>query len=186
MRTKKHNLQKSITLLFFTFTISLFLFTNCKKDETPDPTLTISEEEIALELDAGFKTINVFSNVDWTASSDESWLTVAPQSGSKDGQITATATENTEIEERTAIITITGSTLTQTVKVTQKSITPSITIDKNTVAFEKRGGGDTINITANVDWTASSDKSWLTIAPNSGSNDGYIIATAIKRMKLMF
>ena len=68
---------------------------------------------------SGEETINIKANVDWTAKSDESWLTISPRSGSNNGSITASATENGG-NERRAIITITGDGITKTVQVTQK------------------------------------------------------------------
>ncbi len=55
-----------------------------------------------------------------------------------------------------------------------------IDTDKSDITFENKGGDATINITANVDWTARSDQSWLTITPLNGKNDGAIIASVSK------
>lgn len=55
-----------------------------------------------------------------------------------------------------------------------------ITIDKDEIYFENDGGEETINIIANVNWTAKSDGAWLSISPNSGSSDGVITATTSK------
>ena len=55
-----------------------------------------------------------------------------------------------------------------------------ITTDKDVVTFEKEDGNETINITANVDWAASSNEPWLTASPESGSNDGMITASVSK------
>lgn len=58
--------------------------------------------------------------------------------------------------------------------------TSFITTDNNAFTFEADGGYETINITANVDWAASSNDDWLTIVPESGSNDGVIVVIASK------
>ena len=55
-----------------------------------------------------------------------------------------------------------------------------IVTDKDTVTFENDGGNEAINITANVDWSASSIESWLKIAPERGSNNGLITAIVNK------
>ena len=55
-----------------------------------------------------------------------------------------------------------------------------ITTDKDVITFEKEGGNEAIYITANVDWSASSNEPWLTVAPESGSNDGKLTVTANK------
>ena len=53
-----------------------------------------------------------------------------------------------------------------------------IAIEKNAIVYPEKGGNETINITANVNWIASSDKSWLTINPKNGSSNGAITALA--------
>ncbi len=59
-------------------------------------------------------------------------------------------------------------------------VPPFIEIEKSDITFENKGGDATINITANVEWTARSDQSWLTITPLNGKNDGAIIASVSK------
>ena len=60
------------------------------------------------------------------------------------------------------------------------AVPSSINTDKNEIIFENERGKETINITTNVDWTARSDQSWLTITPLNGKNDGAIIASVSK------
>ena len=67
----------------------------------------------------GNETINITTNVNWTVKSNEPWLTITPNSGSNNGTIIVSATEN-KGDERRAIITITGGGITKTVQVAQK------------------------------------------------------------------
>ncbi len=53
-----------------------------------------------------------------------------------------------------------------------------IAVDKNNIVFDEKGGDETVNITAEVDWKAKSNKSWLRITPDKGFNTGAITATA--------
>ena len=68
---------------------------------------------------SGSFTIEVTSNVDWTVSSSDSWLTCNPETGSNNGTVTVNYTENTGIEERSGSIAIIGGGITQTCTVTQ-------------------------------------------------------------------
>ncbi|MDO5664991.1 MAG: fimbrillin family protein [Bacteroidia bacterium] len=52
------------------------------------------------------KTVKLSANVAWTATSSQTWLTLAPASGSADTDIVATAAANTTTTERTATVTI--------------------------------------------------------------------------------
>ncbi|MDR2009792.1 MAG: T9SS type A sorting domain-containing protein, partial [Bacteroidales bacterium] len=40
------------------------------------------------------------------------------------------------------------------------------------------GGGKTINVTSNVNWTVSESCNWITVSPSSGSNNGTFTVTA--------
>jgi len=82
------------------------------------PSIETDVNVITFEKEGGDKTITITANVDWTVSSDETWLTITPTSGSNDGVITASATANAA-EERTATITITDGTTTKTIAVAQ-------------------------------------------------------------------
>lgn len=55
-----------------------------------------------------------------------------------------------------------------------------IVTDNSSIDFDNEGGQKTINISANVNWVASSTQPWLIIAPESGSNDGMITVIASK------
>lgn len=87
-------------------------------DSGSDSYINIDKETIKFEQADKNKTINITSNVNWTAKSNKSWLTIAPSSGSNDGAINITVNEN-DGEERKAIITITDGSIYKTVQVTQ-------------------------------------------------------------------
>ena len=64
------------------------------------------------------------SNQSWSASSNQSWLTVSPSTGAGSGAnttVTATASRNNTANERTATVTITQGSATTTVTVVQPS-----------------------------------------------------------------
>lgn len=83
------------------------------------PFINTDPASLTFEKAGGNETITVTANVAWTASSDADWLTIDPASGTNNGTITVTATEN-GTDARNATITITDGTITKTVPVTQK------------------------------------------------------------------
>jgi (4-O-methyl)-D-glucuronate---lignin esterase len=91
--------------------------TNC----TAGPALSVSPNTVSIAAAANSSgTFSVTSNTNWTASADQSWLSVNPASGSNNGTVTATAQANTGSAARSATVTVaaTGAT-SQTVSVTQ-------------------------------------------------------------------
>ena len=81
--------------------------------------LIVTPDNQHVTFSDGTTTFDVASNTNWTAISDGSWCTVTP-SGSGNGIITATFTENLSATQRTAWITIAGEgTMNDLVSVTQ-------------------------------------------------------------------
>ncbi len=135
--------------------------------------------------DAEATALIVTSNLDWSAaSSDTSWLTAEPASGSGTGLLSLYVTANTGTAYRTGTVLLTSSdgSRSATVIVTQAVQPPaaSVKVAPASWAAPGRGGSQTIAVTANVSWTAtSSDTSWLTVtAPASGTGDGSITLDA--------
>ena len=127
--------------------------------------------------DAASKTFSIESNVAWEVSSDQSWCTASPKSGSNDGTVTVSVTANNGSKERTATVTVKGSGITRTVTVTQSG-EAYLTVNKSisaTVAFDKNDAASkTFSIESNVAWEVSSDQNWCTVTPKSGSNSGTV------------
>ncbi|MET3129595.1 hypothetical protein ABID42_004721 [Arcicella rosea] len=97
----------------------LWIFTQATCSVTVPPSLTVSPNSWSAGASSGSTTVSVNSNVSWTASSNEGWLSVSPTSGSNNVTLTLTATANSG-SSRTGTITVTGGGgLTQTVTVNQ-------------------------------------------------------------------
>ena len=72
-------------------------------------------------------TIDLKSNMNWTASSDQPWLTVSPSSGTGDAVLKFTATANTSASERTARVTISAEGVESEVIIITQSLKVALT-----------------------------------------------------------
>ncbi|MBR3472762.1 MAG: hypothetical protein IKH22_09310 [Prevotella sp.] len=81
--------------------------------------LELSSSSLSLASSAGSEQVTITCNGSWTANSSELWCTVSPASGTGDGVLTITASENTSADSRNATVTVTAGALTRTVTVTQ-------------------------------------------------------------------
>lgn len=90
---------------------------------TSDSELTVNPGSLNYTYEGGAQTITVTSNVSWTVSSSQSWCTVSPASGDKNGTVTVTASANTTTSTRPAIVTIKSTTggITREVSISQES-----------------------------------------------------------------
>ena len=98
---------------------------------TAQPALGLSPSSLSYTATQGAanpanQSVTVSSNGTWTASTDRTWLTVNPTSGSSNGTITARVnTATASLGSNTATITVTGGAITQTVSVTLNLNAPS-------------------------------------------------------------
>ncbi len=79
-----------------------FFFSGCKEYLDAEPKLIVMEQE------AGSETFNIESNTSWLITTSDSWLSTDPSGGSDNATITLNCTENTEYDERSTTVTISG------------------------------------------------------------------------------
>lgn len=108
--------------------------------------LTSSADSIWLENNGEQKTIQVTSNINWSVSSDKQWMNISPKNGSSSGNITISASQNTEKSIRTGTITITGGAITKKIIVLQKAASGNTT-SKRHVKFAVDMRNVTVNTT---------------------------------------
>lgn len=123
--------------------------------------------------------VNLTSSNTWSVSSDQSWLKTNPTHGTGNATITFTAEANNTTTERTAIVTILYTTLFNKILVTQAAGNTMLSVSANTVSIAKEAGSvATIDVTSNTAWSASSNQTWLTASPASGTGSATLTFTA--------
>ena len=127
----------------------------------------------------------------WTASSNQSWLTVSPASGTNSGTLTIGANIGSlSAGTYSGTVTVAGNGYSQSVAVTfTVTAGPSLSISTTALSFSGSvGGANPASQTASVSnsgggtlsWTASSSQSWLAVSPASGTNSGTLtIGTSV-------
>ncbi len=98
----------------------------CKQDEPVEtPSLEVSQESLELTATEAEASFDVTSNVAWTATADQDWVSLDPASGDaskKAVAVTVTAEDNTATEARIATVTVKAGELTKTVALTQAAV----------------------------------------------------------------
>ena len=142
--------------------------------------LSIIPSSLSESSTSGTDVIFVTSNISWSASSNESWLTITSgNNGSDNGTVNVSFTANTG-SSRSAIITVSASGVTsQTVNVTQDAGPSTLSVSPSTLEIGA-GSGSTanFNITSNTSWSVSSNQTWITASSSSGSDNTSITLTA--------
>lgn len=95
-------------ICFIIGVIFIGFFTSCtKKDNAPDPSITVSPESLKVAADGEESTLNVSMNGSkWVVTSDQTWCTVSVKSTFQTYiQVIVTSASNTTKNERTANLT---------------------------------------------------------------------------------
>ena len=122
---------------------------------------------------ASSHTLAVTSNTTWTvASNNTTAATVAPASGTNNGNVTISVKDNTTSgSSRTATITATpaGNTA-KSYTITQYGVVFPASFSNITDVPASGRGATNISVTSNIPWQATSNQSWCTIS--NGSQTG--------------
>ena len=90
--------------------------------------LTIAPTSVSFGAAASSSAVAVTANVSWTATDDQSWLSVAPASGANNGSVSVSATANAGTASRNGTVTVAGGGITRTVAVAQTGQTATSSI----------------------------------------------------------
>jgi hypothetical protein len=151
------------------------------EEPTGNISLEIAPSTLDFTASGETKSVTVTSNVSWTVESNAAWITVSSSSGNNNGSIRVTAAANTATSQRTGTVTVRGENISKTVSITQAAYVPStntLTVSSATLNFTAASETKYFTITSNVSWTVGKDVTWITVSPESGSNNGTIVVTA--------
>jgi hypothetical protein len=87
------------------------------------PMLTVSPTSCSISSGSCDTILVVESNIDWSVGIDEEWISVSPTSGSGNDNLQVHIEENSEVNPRSALLTISGSGLSVDVQIDQDGVT---------------------------------------------------------------
>lgn len=130
-----------------------------------------SVEELSFRSIENSQTIEIRSNTDWEILSSPSWLSFSNTSGTEDGKITVTASENPDLASRSGIIEVgqRGLSLKCEIKVTQSGRT--LSSDTTLLEFSDKDSEQTFELLSDGSWNSICSDSWFTATPISGNGD---------------
>lgn len=153
-------------------------------DATGQPEIIVAKPEINFAKDGGTFNLFIKSNVKLeVTSSAPDWCSLekVTSTSATVSKYAVTATPNASNDPRTAVITVTGGNITQTVTVTQPA-TDVLALTGKTI-FEVKASGETISVglQTNGDYTVTINDSWIVKAPTARSltdeTEKFIIAS---------
>lgn len=160
--------------LFIISALALIATACQEKEVIPELTLT-SPAEVTVGTEGDIVSVSFNTNVDWTASIDNSNWSVTPTSGAAgNASLKVTALQNDSDSPVTATLTISAKTLTQKVIFTQLQ-KDCLSLDKTEAEISDLAQNIEIKVLANVDYKVESDVEWLKYVETKGA----VASTAI-------
>ncbi|MDE6792606.1 MAG: hypothetical protein K2J48_05940, partial [Muribaculaceae bacterium] len=129
--------------------------------------VSLSPEELSAGPEASVLELSVKANADWAIRCDADWLTLRPSGGLKDTEtkVQITLKANTSMDERSAAINIvSGGKDIKTVSLSQGYVMKA-TPSQSSLYMGGQESTASLSITANGDWSLSSEAEWITISP---------------------
>ncbi|MEL6355893.1 MAG: BACON domain-containing carbohydrate-binding protein, partial [Bacteroidota bacterium] len=137
--------------------------------------LLVDTDTLFLPNSVGNATVNVTSNLDWSANSAAGWLGFIPENGSGNGTVTVMHAANSNLESRsTDIQFLADGAFPANVHVIQEGRPRFIDASTDTIFMNEAGGLAVFTIFSNVSWTAESSAGWLALAQTAGDGTVFI------------
>jgi len=158
----------------------------------PAPVLSVTPASLSASASGGNQSYTITNTgtgtLNWTAVSNQPWVTLGTSSGTGNASITVSVAANASSSARSATITVTATGAAnspQTISVSQAGTTPSpiLSVTPTTGSFPPEGGFVDVNITntgtGTLNWEAQLDQTWVTVSSGSGSGNTTIRVTAV-------
>ncbi len=121
--------------------------------------------------------VDVKSDAAWQAVSNDSWISVSPESMTGDAELVISVEENNTDGSRTGTVTLTIGDQSYTLTVIQSG--KYFTIEYSDSQFTSKGTTLSIDVITNDSWTAKVEgqPSWITLSRTCGEGNASVVAT---------
>lgn len=174
--------DRSATLTFSGGGIDVFFMVVQTKETSLG--FSVSPMELEIPYEGGTRSLSVTSNIPWTAFTKVDWITISPDSGNGNAEVTVNVAENTELVGRDEIIQFEytfpdASTGSVSVLVRQEAAPDPhfLTVSPKEFSFGKNGGTAEITVECDIDWTADLQSNWVSLSANSGMGNATVTLT---------
>lgn len=171
---------------FIPYISTLLLFVSCVSDNVVfdesyrSPSLSpryLHLETTNIPLDAAASTTEVFveaMTTPWEFSGQASWLSLTPDKGTEDTDVTIAAMENMSGEDlRTSIFWLSSTAedyeYQRQVTVTQRAATPHLSVSASSLVLAATGDSKSITVDKNIAYTISNSASWFSVEASEDS-----------------
>jgi formylglycine-generating enzyme required for sulfatase activity len=120
------------------------------------------------------QTLQIRSNTDWQISSLPSWVKVDRDNGSGNAEIQVTAEENPYTTARSGQFVVSQPGLSLQAVVEVRQVGKTFDVAAATLYFGQKSGSQTLDITTDGTWRATTEADWIQIAPSSAKGNSVL------------
>jgi hypothetical protein len=127
------------------------------------------------------QTFNLQSNVSWSLSNSQSWISFNPMNGNNNSNPQVNVTNNPTNQIRSGFIVATGSQNAgnDTIYIIQDSLIQRFSVSPNNILLDYTAGSvDSVQVNANLSWVLTNSATWITTSTTFGSDSSSITITA--------
>ncbi|MBD0261035.1 MAG: hypothetical protein ICV83_35390, partial [Cytophagales bacterium] len=154
--------------------------------QAPQPPSVYGQMSAAIDQEGGTATLTIESNSDWKITNPGGWFTFSTLSGRGNATVTVTAPANESVYPKRIELTITAgeaggaTTESEPVVVYQYGVPMVFEVSPapSVVYWGADAQSSNFTITTNADWTATSDRPWLSVSPASGTGTSTVTFSA--------
>ena len=142
--------------------------------QAPESYLVVDPDNSTVVATGGAFTATVKSNINWTVTETEPWITLSASSGSGNGSFNITCSSNTGANSRSGIVTVSGTGgLSETINVFQYGQGQAfLIVDPDNQSVIATGGTYSASVKSNLSWTVTETETWITLSASSGNGYG--------------
>lgn len=135
--------------------------------------LSASPSQLDLSAPAGTQVLTITANTNWSLAGLPTWLTAVALNGTGNATVNLVYSANTAATARNAILALSGGGQTLNLRITQSGA-PTLVVTPGTAEVSANASSLSLNVAANLAWTAASNASWATLNPSAGNGNGVI------------
>ncbi len=131
--------------------------------------------------EGGTLSFQVSSNLNWSVSSSESWITLSTNEDNGNSSVTATISANGSSNSRSATLTFSGKEGNASpIRITINQEAGGISVSPTTASLlSEKGSTANLSVTATGSWTLSGCPDWLHSSATTGVGNTSIVLTAL-------
>jgi uncharacterized beta-barrel protein YwiB (DUF1934 family) len=133
--------------------------------------ISLDEDDLLFSDVASTQTVEITTDGNWAVSSSDEWISVSPQSGSGDGILTVSVSENKGQIERHGTLTINMAESSTIISVEQTG--KYFKVENSDLTMSSRAGKIRVSISTNDTWqvTTQDEADWISFSSNQGKGD---------------